>query len=38
MATSDHPATIFFISVSAHTMASFVGVPVTAFAIMLGRI
>src|SRR5687768_14390872 len=37
IATRYDPAMIFFISFSAHTIASFVAVPVTAFAIMLGR-
>ena len=37
MATSAHPAMIFFISFSAHAMASLVDVPVTALASMLGR-
>ncbi len=32
-----HPLTIRFISFSAQVMASLVGVPVTALAIMLGR-
>src|SRR6266581_2659099 len=33
-----HPARIFFISVSAQAIESFVDVPVTALAIMLGRV
>ena len=37
MATTDYPAMIFFISVSAQAIASLVAVPVTAFAIMFGR-
>ena len=37
MATVSLPAMIFFISFSAQAMASLVDVPVTALAIMLGR-
>ena len=37
IATRYDPAMIFFISFSAHAIASFTDVPVTAFAIMFGR-